>query len=255
MPGDDRNEKPTRAGSMSDADRALSSIKERAIERMANVPDFVVAEDSTPVLVQSHGDRTPVEVPGRPRRPRMTPQEFVESIKEEVRELRGRVDELVTAKLNIRAELAERLVKLETRFDSVVALSGHVESIHDIERELAEFKVAILGSDGTDGKLHAIGVQVGKARSEAQAAPKLIRRVVLWAAGSLLGAIIPCAILINSVVDKASAERSAAAAERATFIARLDASRAEISVLQSGQLLLFRIVNIHRGLDPAGVVP
>jgi len=241
---------------MSDADRALATARVRAAARAAAVPDFVVEEDSLPVLVDQYDDPTPVETPsGHPRRRRVTIQTFAEDTKLELRDLRARLNNAGLAAFNMRAELVERLIKLEERFTSVLELGDQVDDLADLARELGEFKVAMCGADGKNGKLGALGVQVGKARTEAAAAPKLIRRVVAWAAGSLLGAIVPCALLINSMVDKASAERAAAAAERATFLARLDASRAEISVLQSGQLLLFRIVNIRSGLDPAGATP
>jgi len=240
---------------MSDGDRALATVRQRAAQRAAAVPDFVTEEDSMPVLVDQYDDPTPVETPsGMPRRRRVTIQTFAEDTKLELRDLRGRLNGMGTAAFNMRGELVERLIKLETRFEAVVALGGQVEDIHDIARELGEFKVLLCGADGKNGKLGNLGIQVGKARAEAASAPKMIRRVALWAAGSLLGAVIPCAIYVNSVVEKSSAERATAAAERATFLARLDAQRAEVSVLQSGQLLLFRIVNLSRG-DAAGIVP
>lgn len=246
------DDKKPRAGSMSDADRALPSIKQRTAARVAGAPDFVTEEDSLPVLVDEYDDPTPVETgAGMPRRRRVTIQTFAEDTKLELRDLRARLNGAGLAAFNMRAELVERLIKLETRFETVLRLGGQVEDLADLARELGEFKVAMHGIDGKNGKLGLLKAEVGKARGEAARGPKMIRNAVAWAIGAFLGAVIPTAIYVKGIVEQSAAERAALHVE-------IGAGKAERAVLQSQVLLLFKLVNARNtsgfGPTPFGVI-
>lgn len=193
-----------------------------------------------PVLVDDYDDPTPVETPsGQPRRRRVTVQTFAEDTKLELRDLRNRLNNAGLAAFNMRAELVERLIKLETRFEHVIALGGQVEDLQALAVELAAFKAALWGHDGKNGKLGDLRKGVADAQIAAERAPKHVRWMLGLALGSVLGSIIPAGFFVKTAVEES-------AAERAVLHAEISAAKAERGVIQSQVLLLFKLVNINR---------
>lgn len=230
----DSDDKPP--GMSSDA-RALTGAKERLARRVAQLaPEHVEDEDSMPVLVDSHDDQTPIEhrTPGR-RRKRQTPQEFAEDIKHEVRELRRAVDESIKAELNNRFELAQRLTEVETRLEFMAEIGGAApaQELLSLRSDLTSLRVMLVGEKGDNGKISEI-------RNEATKGPRFMKRAVGVAIMGILGAVVPAAGYMRSMVaDNAT--------DRATTRAELEAAKAERTVLQSQVLLLFRLVGGRAG--------
>lgn len=245
--------KPERPGSMSDGDRALGSKRQRAADRIAGIPaPFDPDEDSMPILVDDNDDPTPVENPrGVKRRKRMTPQQFAEEIKTEVRELRAAVADLVEAKFNIRAELIERVIKVEARFSGLDDLAQSAEDLHALRGELISLRVQLVGVDGTNGRLGKLNDAVNKAHERAESGPRFVRRAIAVAGGAIVGSLVPAILFINSAVDKASSARADAAAETARIKTELEAGKADRAFLHQQLDSMLRLVRVGRAPSPS----
>lgn len=218
---------------MSGDDRALGGQRARVAERIAGAPEFIEPEDSMPVIVENHDDDTPVHAPQRRRRKRVTVQQFAEDIKTEVRDIRRAVEELTIAKLNMRAELIERLIAAETRLDGMDHLGESTDELRQLRVDLTELRVTLIGIDGTNGKVGGLVISVASAHEKAEKGPKFVRGAIMWAGGGILGALVPAILLLRDAADKSAEVRAAAASERATFQAEIEADKADRAVIHA----------------------
>lgn len=223
---------------MSDGDRTLIGQKQRAAARVAGIPDPVAAEDSMPVIVDAGDDPTPVEIPGggRRRRKRLTVQAFAEETKTELRDLRRSIADLTAAEFNVRAELVERIVKLETALEFVDGLGKSTDELRDLRDDVTSLRVTLIGEGGHNGRIGRLREEVKDARDLAESGPRFVRRAAIFALSSLLGSAIPAALYVRGVVADAAAERASTHAE-------FEAAKADRTVLHAQQLLLFRLLN------------
>lgn len=232
----DDSHKPPRAGSMSDADRALGSKRQRTADRVAGIPDILGEEDSLPIIVDAGDDPTPVEMPaGRKRRQRVTIQQFAEDCKLEIRELRKSHAELVLAEFNVRAEITERIVKLEAQLEFLDGLGKSTDELRQLRIDLTELRTTLIGADGTNGKISTL-------TKAAERGPRFIRRSIALALGGILGSVIPAALYVRNIVE-------ASATERATVRSQLEAAQVDRGVIHAEVLLLFRLVNFNGSGD------
>lgn len=224
---------------MSDDQRALVGAKDRLARRAAAAaPQAIEDEDSLPIITSDDDDDddpTPVEnKPGHRRRKRQSVQAFAEDIKLEVRGLRTAIDEAIRAELNNRAELAERLVKVETRLDFLAEIDGAApaEELLKLRADLTSLRVTLIGEKGDNGKLSQV-------RDEATKGPRFMKRAIAVAVAGILGSVIPAAAFVRDMAADSASERARVRTE-------LEAAKAERTVLQSQVLLLFRLAGTRR---------
>lgn len=216
---------------MSDADRALAHRKHAPA---AGVPieEHPEEEDSLPIIISDDGGDTPVETPrGQKRRKRVSTQEFAELTWAEIRALRKRIENLAATDANGKLDIAHRLAVLEDRSERELGLAESVDDLRVINTMIAELRVSLFGLDGKNGKIGDLRKDVDAAMVRADAAPRFVRRALVWAAGGIAGALIPSILFLKNAADAASDAKAAAAAERAVVRLELEAAKAERAYL------------------------
>lgn len=205
---------------MSDADRALAGLEQRRREAFGIPIHATPAEDFTPLPVSiGDFDATPREL------------ELLQVVW------------LHTANMELRSR---------ARLDNTEA-SKLCDDLGELNEKFVRFQTDLTGASGTNGKLGNLRKDVDDAKARADKAPSFVKRAIVLAAGSIIGALGSAILYVRSANESASAARAAAAAETATIRARLEASDADRAQLHEQLNAFFRSARVRApSLNPPG---
>lgn len=242
---------------MSDDDRALAHLRRKPTPPTSphGVPieEQPEEEDSLPIIIAEDGGDTPVETPrGQRRRKRVSTQEFAENTWNEIRALRRRLDNLASTDANGILAVTQRLAVLEERMERALGLGESLDDLRAIGMQLAELRVSLFGLDGTNGKMGNLRKDVDAANTRADAAPKFVKRALVWAAGGILGSLVPAVLFLKNANEAASDAKAAAAAERASVHAELEAGKADRAFLHQQLDSMLRLLRVRASSTSTG---